>query len=113
MQFISQAGQIVLEPIEPPSSAFLSASLNLYFRHLHNELPFIHRPTFQPQAHNALFLLAMCASGSRFIGTTEALSFSSTVFERINLILQVRYPYYPSHTISQFRSENGLRKQAA
>lgn len=80
---------IDLQPIEPPSTAFLSAAVYAYFRSFHPDQPFVHQSTFDAQSCTPLYALAVCATGARFMGSEQAATFARQCFERIGLLLQV------------------------
>ncbi|OQV06218.1 Fungal specific transcription factor domain-containing protein [Cladophialophora immunda] len=55
-----------------PSSEVLAVSLNLYFRHFHPRMPFIHRATFRASTCDESVLLAMCLVGLTYLDDKDA-----------------------------------------
>lgn len=49
------------QPITPPSTAFLTSAMRLYFANWSPDHPFMHEPTFKPQDHSPILSLAICA----------------------------------------------------
>jgi hypothetical protein len=80
--------QIVLAPIEVPSAAFFDTAIASHFVHFHPSFPIIHCPTFEPRRTNPLLLLAISATGARFIDTPRTRAFCHAVFERLAIALQ-------------------------
>jgi hypothetical protein len=81
---------IELKPIEPPSTAFLTAAVHHFFKSFSPDQPFINEATFDPQARTPLLVLAICATGARWMASSLADTFVKQVFERLSLLLQVR-----------------------
>jgi hypothetical protein len=58
-----------------PPAEILDMSLDLYFRHWHPLLPFVHIPTFSPQSIKDHMLFIMCLIGLTIINTRGARAF--------------------------------------
>lgn len=94
--------EIDLKPLEPPTHAFLMSAIRHYFSVFHNDQPFLHVASFNPEAHNPLLVLAICATGARFMSSSEAAVFTQQVFGRLGLLLQ-RYWSDGAHRLAHTR----------
>lgn len=63
-----------------PPPRTLEMALDLYFRHFHPLMPFIHVPTFSVQTAPPPFLFLICLIGLVVIGTPGAMTFVSQQF---------------------------------
>jgi hypothetical protein len=64
----------------PPAEIF-DMGLDLYFRHFHPLLPFVHVPTFDPRSTDVSVLFIMCLIGIALINTNGAVSFVQQAFD--------------------------------
>ncbi|KAH8902247.1 hypothetical protein BR93DRAFT_932415 [Coniochaeta sp. PMI_546] len=73
-------------PYEPtvPSADLLNLWIRLYFAKAHLVFPIIHAATFRPSRSNTNLLIAMCAVGSLFTGSEQALRQGTKLFDRIH-----------------------------
>ncbi|KAL8277377.1 hypothetical protein RQP46_010217 [Phenoliferia psychrophenolica] len=72
-----------------PSPEFLATTLQKHFSTPHGIHSFIHTPTFNPQRHSPMCLLAMCANGAVTFGTPQALKFQHDVLRSIQSTLHL------------------------
>jgi hypothetical protein len=77
-------------PLVPPTAAFVETAIEQYFHSLDGGYPFLHRPTFLARQQHPLIVLAVAATGARFLGTEEGERFAAQIFGRIAVYLQVR-----------------------
>lgn len=66
-------------PTFPPTE-ILDMALDLYFRHFHPLVPFVHLPTFSARETRPSLLYAMCLIGMVMLGTKGTLNFVSKNF---------------------------------
>jgi hypothetical protein len=66
--------------IDLPPAQIFDMGLDLYFRHFHPLLPFIHIPTFDPRSTDVSVLFIMCIIGITLISTNGAVSFVQQAF---------------------------------
>ncbi|MAD87992.1 MAG: hypothetical protein CL912_33955 [Deltaproteobacteria bacterium] len=71
---------LLSEPKFPPVE-ILDMALDLYFRHFHPLLPFIHVPTFDPKVFDEPTLFTMCLIGLTLINTHGAKTFVQRAFD--------------------------------
>lgn len=66
-------------PVFPPAE-ILDMALDLYFRHFHPLLPFVHMPTFCARTTRTSLLFVMCQIGMAILGTKGSTSFVMKTF---------------------------------
>ncbi|KAG4426042.1 hypothetical protein IFR04_000749 [Cadophora malorum] len=80
---------LLSEPKFPPVE-ILDMALDLYFRHFHPLLPFIHVPTFDPKVFDEPTLFTMCLIGLTLINTHGAKTFVQRAFDVVMDIVETQ-----------------------
>ncbi|KAI8669821.1 hypothetical protein NCS56_00785300 [Fusarium sp. Ph1] len=94
-----------------PSTAFLNLAIQAYFANFHPIFPIIHAPSFRPHSKNGLLLLSVCSVGSLYLGSSRAVSYGISIYERLHKAL---LSSWESHlTTSRQSSANILALQAS
>ncbi|PVH69489.1 hypothetical protein DL98DRAFT_625011 [Cadophora sp. DSE1049] len=73
-----------------PPVEILDMALDLYFRHFHPLLPFIHVPTFDPKVFDEPTLFTMCLIGLTLINTHGAKIFVQRAFDVVMDIVETQ-----------------------
>jgi len=63
-----------------PPAEVLDMSLDIYFRHFHHLIPFVHVPTFTTRSTDICLLFSMCLIGLNMINTRGATAFVQKSF---------------------------------
>jgi len=74
------AGEIRFHKTKFPPAEVLDMSLDIYFRHFHHLVPFIHVPTFTTRSADLCLLFSMCLIGLNMINTRGATAFVQKSF---------------------------------
>ncbi|KAL5322092.1 hypothetical protein ACEPPN_010061 [Leptodophora sp. 'Broadleaf-Isolate-01'] len=77
-----------------PPVEILDMALDLYFRHFHPLLPFIHVPTFDPKVFDEPTLFTMCLIGLTLINTHGAKIFVQQAFDVSDPIRRDSFPTF-------------------
>ena len=72
-----------------PPVAFVELTLELYWQHFHDQVPVLHRPTFESSQTAPLVILAMCAIGCMYVGTEEASRKGELLVNRLDQVLKL------------------------
>ncbi|KAH7389011.1 hypothetical protein BKA64DRAFT_725677 [Cadophora sp. MPI-SDFR-AT-0126] len=85
-----------------PPVEILDMALDLYFRHFHPLLPFIHVPTFDPKVFDEPTLFTMCLIGLTLINTHGAKVFVQQAFDVVMDIVETQMSAHArdSHLLS-------------
>ncbi|KAL6365720.1 hypothetical protein LRP88_01721 [Fusarium phalaenopsidis] len=86
-------------------------AIQAYFANFHPIFPIIHAPSFRPHSKNGLLLLSVCSVGSLYLGSSRAVSYGISIYERLHKAL---LSSWESHlTTSRQSSANILALQAS
>ena len=85
-----------------PPAEVLDMSLDIYFRHFHHLVPFVHIPTFTPKTADVCLLFSMCLIGLNMINTRGATAFVQKSFN-------VRGLLFTENTIQCYDLEDDVK----